>query len=84
VVFHFFGVPADADAEQEAAVGDLIDRRHQLRGLDRVALVDQADAGADILSDTRPALAAVRVTRPPSVDVLRRLAKHDLTHRLVM
>ena len=48
MVFHLLGVPADADAEQEAAARDLIDRGHQLRGLDRIALVDQADAGADL------------------------------------
>jgi len=33
MVFHLFRVPADADAEQEAAAGDLVDRGDELRGL---------------------------------------------------
>ena len=36
-----------ADAEQEAAARNLVDRSDLLGGLDRVALGDQADAGAE-------------------------------------
>src|SRR5204862_5495789 len=48
MVLHLLGVPAAADAEQEAAAreavegGDLFGRR------DRIALDDQADAGAEL------------------------------------
>src|SRR5512139_871783 len=48
VVLHLVLVPAVADAEQEAPPGDLVDRGHRLGGLNGIALVDQADAGADL------------------------------------
>jgi hypothetical protein len=47
VVGHLVLVPAVADAEQEATARDLVDRSDLLGGLDRVALGDQADAGAE-------------------------------------
>ena len=47
MVGHLLAVPAGADPEQEPAVGDAVDRRDLLGGRDRVALDDQADAGAD-------------------------------------
>ena len=47
VVFHLVLVPPAADPEQEAALADLIDRGHQLGGLDRVALLHQQHAGAE-------------------------------------
>ncbi len=47
VVLHLLGIPADADAEQEAALRHLVYRGHLLGGLDRIALVDQAYPGAD-------------------------------------
>jgi len=48
VVFHLVLVPAAADPEQKAAVGHLIERSDELGGLDRVALLHQADAGPDL------------------------------------
>ena len=47
VVFHLLDVPAAADAEHEAAAGELVEAGDLLRGDDRVALRDQADAGAE-------------------------------------
>ena len=47
MVGHFLGVPTGADAEQEPPAGNLVDRGHQLRGLDHVALRHQADPGAE-------------------------------------
>ena len=47
VVGHFPGVPAGAAAKQEAALPDLVARGDLLRGLDRVALPQRRDAGAD-------------------------------------
>ena len=41
-------VPAVADAEQEAAVRQLVDRRDDLGGDDGIALRQQGDAGADL------------------------------------
>ena len=37
-----------ADAEQHAPAGEMVERRHLLRGRDRIALDQQADAGADL------------------------------------
>ena len=48
VVRHFLDVPTVADAEQEAAGGNLIDQGDQFCRLDRLALGDQADAGAEL------------------------------------
>ena len=48
VVRHFLGVPAGADTEQEPPRRYLVDRGHQLRGLDWIALLHQANAGADL------------------------------------
>ena len=62
VVLDLVRVPAIADAEQEAAAGDPVDRGHQLGGLDRVALHHQADAGAELAACVVAAAAAVRVT----------------------
>ena len=45
-MLHFLLVPAVADAEQEAPAGKLVDRGDELRGLDGITLVDQADTGA--------------------------------------
>ena len=42
-----FLVPADADAEIEAAVGQPVERADFLGGVDRVALGDERDAGAE-------------------------------------
>ena len=39
--------PADADAEVHPAAGEVIQVRHQLGGIDRLALRHQADAGAE-------------------------------------
>ena len=47
VVGHLLAVPARADAELEAAAGQVVDRRDLLGGDDRVALDHQADAAAD-------------------------------------
>jgi hypothetical protein len=47
VVGHFVLVPAVADAEKETAARDLVHRGDLLGGLDRVALSDQANAGAE-------------------------------------
>ena len=47
VVLDLLLVPAVADAEQEAAVGKLVDGGNHLRGDDRIALGHQGDAGAD-------------------------------------
>jgi hypothetical protein len=47
VVAHLLAVPARADAELEPPVREEVDRRDLLRRGDRVALDDQADAGAD-------------------------------------
>jgi hypothetical protein len=47
VIGHLLAVPAGADAEQEASARDVVERRHLLGESDRVALDDEADAGAD-------------------------------------
>ena len=47
VVLHLLGVPAAAEAELEATMGEEIEAGHGFRGGDRVALDDQANAGAD-------------------------------------
>ena len=44
---HLLAVPAAADAELEAPAGEEVERGDLLGGGDRVALDDQADAGAD-------------------------------------
>ena len=62
VVRHFLDVPAVADAEQEAAGGNLIDRGDQFRRLDQLALGDQADAGAELKPLCFTAAAAVSTT----------------------
>ncbi len=54
VVVHLLGVPAGADAEQEAPVRDLVERGDLLGGLDRVALHDEADAGRDLRASSSP------------------------------
>jgi len=48
VVFHLVLVPAAADPEQKPPAGDLVERGDRLRGLYRVALDDEADAGAEL------------------------------------
>ena len=48
VVLHLLVVPAVADAEQEAPVRQLVERRDLLRQPDRVALRDERDAGAEL------------------------------------
>ena len=47
VILDLVGVPAEPDAEHEPAVREVVEGRHGLRGDDRIALRDQADAGAD-------------------------------------
>src|SRR5205807_5969362 len=47
VVLHLLGVPAAADAEEDAAVREAIERGDLLRGRDRIALDDEADAGPE-------------------------------------
>jgi hypothetical protein len=47
VVGHLILVPAIADAEQETAARDLVDRSDLLGRLDRVALSNQANAGPE-------------------------------------
>ncbi len=47
VVFHFLDVPAAADPEDDAAAGELVEAGDAFRGNDRIALGDQADAGAE-------------------------------------
>src|SRR5215469_7476266 len=42
----FLRIPSSADAEQHAPTGAVVERGHLLRGQDRIALRDQADAGA--------------------------------------
>ena len=46
VVFNLILVPAIADTKQEAPARDVINRCNRLRGLDRVSLHHQANAGA--------------------------------------
>ena len=46
VVFHLFPVPAGADSEDEAAIGDDVNRRTFLRQGDGITLDDQANPGA--------------------------------------
>ena len=48
VIFHLLGVPATADAEDDAAVGDDVERRDLFRQHDRIALDDEADTGAEL------------------------------------
>ncbi len=48
VVGHFLGVPAVADAEQEAAIRYLVERGHQLGGLDRMPLHHESHAGTQL------------------------------------
>ena len=47
VVLHLLGVPAAADAEEEAAAREMIEAGDLLGERDRVALDHQADAGAE-------------------------------------
>jgi hypothetical protein len=47
VVFHFLDVPAAADAEHEAAARQLVEAGDTFRGDDRIALGNEADAGAE-------------------------------------
>ena len=46
VVFHFFRVPAGADAELKPAVGDQVERRDDLRQHDWIVFGDQTNTGA--------------------------------------
>ena len=62
VVVHLLEVPAGADAEEEAAAGELVERGDLLGGRDRVALDDQADAGAEHAAASVTAAAAVSAT----------------------
>src|SRR5204862_4150206 len=48
MVFHLVLIPAAADPEQEPAAGYLVEGRDELGGLDRVALDDETDAGAEL------------------------------------
>jgi hypothetical protein len=48
VIFHFFGIPAAADAEQKAALRHLVQRSDKLGGLNRVALDNEADGCAQL------------------------------------
>src|SRR5918993_1095664 len=48
VVLDLVLVPAVADAEQEAALGELVDGRHDLGGDDGIALGEQGDARPDL------------------------------------
>jgi hypothetical protein len=48
VVLHLVLVPATADAEEEPPLRHLVERGGELGGLDRIALDDEADAGADL------------------------------------
>ena len=48
VVFHLFGIPATADAEEEASVRDMIDRGDLFRRGDRITLNDKTDAATDL------------------------------------
>jgi hypothetical protein len=47
-MLHLLGVPAAADAEEHAAAREMVEARHLLGERDRIALDDQADAGADL------------------------------------
>ena len=47
MVAHLLAIPAAADPELEPAARQMVDRCDLLRGRDRVALDDQADAAAD-------------------------------------
>ena len=55
VVAHLLAVPAAADAELEAPAGQEVERGDLLGGGDRVALDDQADAGARAAASSWPA-----------------------------
>src|SRR5205814_2813005 len=48
VVFHLLGVPAAADAEEEAPAREEVEARDLLGQGDRIVLDDQADARADL------------------------------------
>src|SRR5262249_6952680 len=48
VFLHFLGVPAAADAEEEPPAREHVERRDLLRGGDRVALDEEADAAPDL------------------------------------
>ncbi len=48
MVLHLVDVPAAADAEDEAAVRELVEAGDRLGGDDRLVLRHQADAGADL------------------------------------
>ena len=48
MIFHFFGIPAAADAEQKAALRYLVQRSNKLGGLDRVPLDNEADGRAQL------------------------------------
>src|SRR5260370_22366385 len=48
MVFHFVLVPASANTKQEPPLAHLVDRGNQLGGLDRVALLHQQHAGAEL------------------------------------
>ena len=54
VVLDLVGVPAEADAEDEASARELVEGRDGLRGDDRLALRDEADAGAEQHALGRP------------------------------
>ena len=45
VVLHLVLVPAEADAQGEAAAGDAVERRNRLRGDYRIALSNEQDCG---------------------------------------
>ena len=47
MVLHLLVVAAVANAEEEAAVGQVVERRHLLCQPERIALGDQGDAGAE-------------------------------------
>jgi hypothetical protein len=47
VIFHVLGIPATADAEQEATLRHLVELGNQLCGLDCVALDYQTDSSAE-------------------------------------
>jgi hypothetical protein len=70
VIFHLFGIPAAADAEQEAALRYLVQRSDKLGRLDRVALDNEVDGCAQLEAGSDARRRAKRDERVHHVKVL--------------
>src|SRR5436190_12461033 len=72
VILHLLDVPAGSHAEEEPAAGEAIERGDLLRGDDRVALDDEADAGGEEYALGRGGRRGQRDERVVGVAVLPR------------